>query len=261
MLTNLLPLIICFPLPLYYRLNANYSTWLNHESQLIDTRVEVVNRRRIVPNQPITYYIDPTVPERWRMAFKKGVEAWKPAFEAAGLGPNAIRGVLPNESAFPSDYRAGDMRYSTISWSVDVDSTFALGPAVVDPRSGEILKSDIIFTHGWLKSWVSNLEANSKGDVQAKGRKLQAEDNWWEGDNFKVEEHNHDHDEEHSHDHGKTKKSKRPWGSRKSLRYHDKGKCQAHRGSLDLSPRLLQLAMEARVAAVSLHQSGFFAFT
>jgi hypothetical protein len=38
-------------------------------------------------------------------------------------------------------------RYSTISWVVSMGKTFALGPSVVDPRSGEILDSDIIFTH------------------------------------------------------------------------------------------------------------------
>lgn len=55
--------------------------------------------------KPITYYIDPTVPPKWREAFRAGVEAWKPAFEAAGFGKKAIRAVLPGEKDWPEDYQ------------------------------------------------------------------------------------------------------------------------------------------------------------
>jgi hypothetical protein len=47
-------------------------------------------------------------------------------------------------------------RYSTISWTVDMDNTFALGPSIVDPRSGEILDSDIIFTNVRATRWKSH---------------------------------------------------------------------------------------------------------
>lgn len=71
-------------------------------------RPQIINRRRLEPGpdmQPITYYIDPTVPPEWRDAFKAGVEAWQPAFKAAGLGDKAIRAVLPGEEDWPEDYQ------------------------------------------------------------------------------------------------------------------------------------------------------------
>lgn len=71
-------------------------------------RHQIINRRRLEPGpdmQPITYYIDPTVPPEWRDAFKAGVEAWQPAFKAAGLGDKAIRAVLPGEEDWPEDYQ------------------------------------------------------------------------------------------------------------------------------------------------------------
>lgn len=43
--------------------------------------------------EPLTYYIDPSVPAEWRGYMKTAVEAWRPAFQAAGLGDEAIRGA------------------------------------------------------------------------------------------------------------------------------------------------------------------------
>lgn len=44
--------------------------------------------------EPLTYYIDPSVPTEWREYMKSGVEAWRPAFQEAGLGEEAIRGEV-----------------------------------------------------------------------------------------------------------------------------------------------------------------------
>lgn len=52
----------------------------------------------------------------------------------------------------------GRYRYNSISWAVDVDEVFALGPSTIDPRSGEILHSGIVFTDGWLKVWSNMFE-------------------------------------------------------------------------------------------------------
>ena len=74
---------------------------------------QFIQRRRLEkgPNyKPITYYVDPSVPEKWRPAFKAGVEAWDPAFVAAGFPPRSIRAVLPGDPDWPKDYNVGDIR-------------------------------------------------------------------------------------------------------------------------------------------------------
>ena len=38
-----------------------------------------------LPKKPITYYIDPSVPLKWRPYLKAGVEAWNDAFFEAGF--------------------------------------------------------------------------------------------------------------------------------------------------------------------------------
>jgi hypothetical protein len=91
------------------------------------------------PRQPITYYIDRTVPEEYRPAMVEAVQAWSPAFEEAGFR-DAIRVEMLPDSA-----DAEDIRYPTIRWNVsDPPGYSAIGPSVVDPRTGEILDADIL---------------------------------------------------------------------------------------------------------------------
>merc|ERR1719265_743136 len=117
----------------------------------------------------IRFYIDPTVPQRWWKYFKEGVEAWNEAFELAGR-PHTMHAVLPTDHDWPESYDRDDARYSTISWSIDVDNTYALGLAKVDPRSGQILKSDIIVTNGWVHSWLDAVEVQAPEIVQRSDR-------------------------------------------------------------------------------------------
>ncbi len=81
------------------------------------------------------------------------MEAWAPAFEQAGFS-QAIRAVLPGDDDWPVDYAAADVRYSSISWAISMDTVYAVGPHTVDPRSGEILDADIMFAHSWVDHWL-----------------------------------------------------------------------------------------------------------
>lgn len=92
------------------------------------------------PVKPITYYIDHTVPVEYREAMMEGVEAWSDAYEAAGFR-NAVQAEMLPEGA-----EAGDIRYPTLRWNVSDQAGYgAIGPSVVDPRTGEILDADILF--------------------------------------------------------------------------------------------------------------------
>jgi hypothetical protein len=104
------------------------------------------------PREPITYYIDHTVPEEYRPAMIEAVEAWGVAFEQAGFR-DAIRAEILPDSA-----EAEDIRYSTIRWNVSDPAGYsAIGPSVADPRTGEILDADILMEAnmilGFRNSW------------------------------------------------------------------------------------------------------------
>ena len=95
------------------------------------------------PVKPIVYYIDPATPAKWVPYIKKGVEDWKPAFEAAGFSNAIIARDAPKDDP---EWSPEDARYSVIRW---LPSTIenASGPHIHDPRTGEILESDIQFYH------------------------------------------------------------------------------------------------------------------
>ncbi|HEX6944994.1 MAG TPA: zinc-dependent metalloprotease [Casimicrobiaceae bacterium] len=92
------------------------------------------------PKQPIVYWIDRSVPERYRATIKEGVLEWNKAFERIGY-KDAIRVEIQPDDA---DFNTSDVRHASIRWMTTARSSFAaIGPSVVDPRSGEILDADI----------------------------------------------------------------------------------------------------------------------
>jgi len=115
---------------------------------------EAFRRGELVePIEPIVYWIDPATPEKWRPYLKQGVEDWQVAFEAAGFKNAIIAKDAPTKEENP-DWSPEDIRYSVIRYfSSDVQNAY--GPHVHDPRTGEILESDI----GWYHN-VMNLLRN-----------------------------------------------------------------------------------------------------
>lgn len=107
----------------------------------------------VEPKEPIVYYIDPATPEKWRPYMKRGVESWQKAFREAGF-KNAIVAKDPPTAEEDSTFDPDDVRYSTIRYFAS-EVQNAYGPHVHDPRSGEILESDI----GWYHN-VMNLLRN-----------------------------------------------------------------------------------------------------
>ncbi|RIW18505.1 DUF5117 domain-containing protein [Algoriphagus lacus] len=107
----------------------------------------------VEPVKPIVYYIDPATPEKWVPYLKQGVEDWQKAFEAAGFKNAIIAKEAPSPEEDPT-WSPEDARYSVIRYFAS-DIQNAYGPHVSDPRSGEILESDI----GWYHN-VMNLLRN-----------------------------------------------------------------------------------------------------
>ncbi len=107
----------------------------------------------VEPVKPIVYYIDPATPMKWRRYLKQGIEDWNSAFEHAGF-KNAIMAKDPPSKEEDPEFSPEDVRYSVIRYfSSDIQNAF--GPHVHDPRTGEILESDI----GWFHN-VMNLLRN-----------------------------------------------------------------------------------------------------
>ena len=108
----------------------------------------------VEPAKPIVYYIDRATPEKWRTYIKQGIEDWQIAFEAAGF-KNAIVAKDPPTKEEDPDWSPEDIRYSVVRYLASPIPN-ANGPHVSDPRSGEILESDINWYHNvmtLLRNW------------------------------------------------------------------------------------------------------------
>ena len=108
----------------------------------------------VVPKKQIVYYIDRATPEKWRKYIKQGIEDWQVAFEAAGF-KNAIIAKDPPTKDEDPDWSPEDVRYSVVRYLASPIPN-ANGPHVSDPRSGEILESDINWYHNvmsLLRNW------------------------------------------------------------------------------------------------------------
>ncbi|NHE56927.1 zinc-dependent metalloprotease [Cyclobacterium plantarum] len=107
----------------------------------------------VEPKKQIVYYIDPATPRKWVPYLKAGVEDWNVAFEEAGFKNAIVAKDAPSKEEDP-DWHPEDARYSVIRYFAS-DIQNAYGPHVSDPRSGEIIESDI----GWYHN-VMNLLRN-----------------------------------------------------------------------------------------------------
>ncbi len=115
------------------------------------------------PVKPIVYWIDRNIPEKYRKPITEGVLEWNKAFERIGF-KNAIQvKVQPDDASFDT----ADTQHASIRWYLSSDGGPAIGPSHVDPRTGEILDADIVFTDVFTRSSrrfiVEDLPKSSSG--------------------------------------------------------------------------------------------------
>ena len=109
----------------------------------------------VEPVSPIVYYLDPATPAKWRRYVREGVEAWQKPFEKAGFR-NAILAKDPPTRAEDPDWDPEDIRYSVVRWAASLVRN-AVGPSTSDPRTGEIIESDITWYHNHMRSYRNRL--------------------------------------------------------------------------------------------------------
>lgn len=106
----------------------------------------------VEPVKPILFYVDPAMPQHLMPYIKQGILDWNSAFEKAGF-KNAIQ-VKEYTDSIAAE--GDDMKYSLLTHAASTMAN-AMGPSVIDPRSGEILEADIIWWHNvqsLLREWI-----------------------------------------------------------------------------------------------------------
>ncbi|UQD57731.1 zinc-dependent metalloprotease [Flavobacterium sp. K5-23] len=132
-------------------LKSDYKTYIRRW-RLEPKDPEAYARGELVePIKPIVYYLDPATPEKLRKYIKLGIEEWKKPFETAGFKNAIIAKDAPTKEEDP-DFSPEDIRYSVIRYVASTTRN-ATGPSVSDPRTGEIIESDVIWYHNHLRSY------------------------------------------------------------------------------------------------------------
>jgi hypothetical protein len=96
---------------------------------------------------PIVFWLENTIPLKYRPAVRKGILLWNEAFEAIGLKDAIIVKEMPDSA----DWDPADSRYNTIRWIVQPGGGYAVGPSHVNPYTGEIYDADIRVSVDFLR--------------------------------------------------------------------------------------------------------------
>ncbi len=92
------------------------------------------------PKQPIVFWVDRNVPERYRPTVIAGILEWNKAFERIGFKDAVQAKIQPDDA----DWDTLDVRHASVRWMLSARPQFGgVGPSVVDPRTGEILDADV----------------------------------------------------------------------------------------------------------------------
>lgn len=133
-----------------------------------EDREAYLRRELVEPEKPIVFYIENSTPYRWRKYIKQGIEDWQVAFERAGFKNAIIAKELPDSIAANAD----DINYSVVTYAASSKAN-AMGPSILDPRSGEILEADIMWWHNvisMVQEWIT--VQTGAIDPKARGTKL-----------------------------------------------------------------------------------------
>jgi len=149
------------------------STFIHHwRLEPKDEDIDKWKRGELVePKKPIIFYIDPATPKQWRPYLIAGINDWQVAFERAGFRNAIIGKEWPvNDSSMNLE----DARFSVIRYfASDIENAY--GPNEADPRTGEILNSNIGWYHNVMKL-LHDWYFIQAGAVDPRARKMKFDD-------------------------------------------------------------------------------------
>jgi hypothetical protein len=114
------------------------------------------------PKQPIVFWLEKTVPFKYRKPIRDGIAEWNRAFEKAGYYDAIDVRQQPDDAT----WEPGDVNYNTFRW-ITSNAGFAMGPSRVDPTTGQILDADIIFDADFVQVWKREYETFTPKGIEA----------------------------------------------------------------------------------------------
>jgi hypothetical protein len=105
------------------------------------------------PKEPIVFWLEKTIPFKYRKPIRDGILEWNKAFAKAGF----YDAIEVRQQPDDAPWEPGDIRYNTFQW-ITAGAGFAMGPSRVNPTTGQILDADIIFDADFLQFWKQEYE-------------------------------------------------------------------------------------------------------
>ncbi|MFT5526475.1 MAG: hypothetical protein ACI9HK_004452 [Pirellulaceae bacterium] len=105
------------------------------------------------PEEPIIFWLERTVPFKYRKPIRDGISEWNRAFEKAGF----VDAIEVRQQPDDAEWDPEDINYNTFRW-ITANAGFAMGPSRVNPYTGQILDADIIFDASFLQFWTEEFE-------------------------------------------------------------------------------------------------------
>jgi uncharacterized protein DUF4953/uncharacterized protein DUF5117 len=104
--------------------------------------------------EPIVFWLENTIPVKYREAVKEGILAWNDAFEEAGFKNAVVAKEMPDDA----DWDPADSRYNTIRWIIQPGGGYAVGPSHVNPYTGQIYDADVRISVDFLRYYYREFE-------------------------------------------------------------------------------------------------------
>ncbi len=114
------------------------------------------------PKKPLIFWVERTVPFKYRKPIRDGILEWNKAFEKAGL----VNAIEVRQQPDNADWDPEDINYNTFRW-ITSSAGFAMGPSRVNPTNGQILDADIIFDADFLQAWKNEYETFTPQSIAA----------------------------------------------------------------------------------------------
>ena len=114
------------------------------------------------PKKPIVFWIEKTVPFKYRKPIREGILEWNKAFEKAGF----LNAIEVRQQPDNADWDPEDINYNTFRW-ITSSAKFAMGPSRVNPLNGQILDAAVIFDADFLQFWKTEYEMFTPDGIAA----------------------------------------------------------------------------------------------
>ncbi len=114
------------------------------------------------PKKPIVFWLEKTIPYKYRKPIREGILEWNKAFEKAGY----LNAIEVRQQPENSDFDPEDVNYNTFRW-ITSSAKFAMGPSRVNPLNGQILNASVIFDADFLSFWKTEYETLTPQGIAA----------------------------------------------------------------------------------------------